>query len=219
MELYQVSECIKKRVITHIVKTSGGDVRFKYGDIRAGASFPAGGGPCCLTVVGQNFCDIDGLLGFSQLAEIESDDISPDRFFNRMTDYASMYGANTIYCDMSANKETYVSAFHEYQSKVQGNISLIAAPFSENFSFSVGVLRDFYSSGKLTFLKDGKCREQLKGLSTEDLNEKTLEEKLYAVNAMRFVMSSFLKFPVLSLQDYQPAGEWRDMGEDAWMAS
>ena len=84
MELYKVSRCIKKRITTHYVQTSGGEEHYKYGEVRCGCSFPSGGGPIFMTIIGQCFDDLDGLLGFSQLAEVQSDDISPERFFNRL---------------------------------------------------------------------------------------------------------------------------------------
>ena len=70
-------------------------------------------------------------------------------------------------------------------------------------------------SAKVVELGDQK---QIQVLVRDVTEKKMLEEKLYAINSCRFVMGSFLKFPVLSLQDYQPPGMWNDMGGDAWMA-
>lgn len=217
MEKYQITRCEKKRIITHY--TANG--KYSYGDVRGGVSWPtsANAAPSFFMIIAQEFDRVDGLMGFVELAEVQSKDVSPERFYNTMTDYCSMYGIDTIYCDMSEHKSSYVDGFHAFASKIEGNISLVQSPYSDNFSFNVGILRDFWKRGVLEFLRKGKLTDQLRSLSESDLNEKTLEGTLYAVNAARFVMGSYSKFPVLSLSGYEPEGDWHDMGSDAWMAS
>ena len=221
MEQYQISSCEKKRIITHHTIVDGKPIKYQYGDVRAGVSWPtsANAAPSFFVIIGQNFDTIDGLMGYSQLAEFQSDDVSPERFYNRMTDYATMYGIKHIFCDMSEHKSSYVDGFNGFASKIEGHLSLVEAPYSENFSFSVGILRDFWKKGVLGFLQGGKCTSQLRSLTEADLSEKVLEESLYAVNAARFVMGSFDKFPVLSLSNYEPERDWHEPGPNAWMAT
>ena len=221
MEKYQITRCEKKRVITHHVQTSGGPQKFLYGDVRGGVSWPtaANAAPSFFIIIAQSFDQIDGLGGFVELAEFQSENFSPEKFSNKMTDYCTMYSINEIYCDMSEHKTSYVDGFNTFASKIKGNLNLVQAPYAENFSYSVGILRDYWKKGILNFLKGGKLTDQLRSLSESDLNEKTLEGTLYAVNAARFAISGYHKFPVYSLSDYQPAGDYHALGPDAWMAS
>ena len=217
MQKYQITRSEKKRITTHWT-TNG---KYQYGAVRGGVSWPtsANSAPSFFMIIGQGFDAVDGLGGYVELAEFQSEDVSPERFYSKMTDYATMYGIDEIYCDMAEHKSSYVDGFNEFASKIEGHLSLIQSPYAENFSFSVGILRDFWKKGVLEFLKGGKLSDQLRSLSESDLNEKTLEGGLFAVNAARFVMGSYSKFPMLSLSNYEPEGDWIDLPPgDAWMA-
>ena len=217
MQKYQITRSEKKRITTHWT-TNG---KYQYGAVRGGVSWPtsANAAPSFFMIIGQGFDTLDGLGGYVELAEFQSDDVSPEKFYSKMTDYATMYKIDEIYCDMSEHKASFVDGFNEFSSKLKGNLSLIQAPYAENFSFSLGVLRQFWKKGVLEFLKGGKLTDQLRSLSEADLSEKTLEGTLYAVNAARFLTGCYSKFPVLSLSNYEPEGDWTDMpADDAWMA-
>ncbi|MCG2778988.1 MAG: hypothetical protein L6406_25210, partial [Desulfobacterales bacterium] len=101
MEKYQITRSEKKRIITHHVQTSERLEKFTYGDVRAGVSWPtaANAAPSYFMIIAQEFDRVDGLGNFVELAEFQAEDVSPERFYNKMSDFCSMYGVIHIFCD------------------------------------------------------------------------------------------------------------------------
>jgi len=227
MERFQVSRCETKRVTTLWTEVSDGKQnKHSFTACRIGCSWPtiAKKAPFFFVVVGQHWDELDAAQGYVQLMEFKSEEISPEKFYGKLTDACEIYHANDVFVDLSEKKEEYADGFRTYLSKNRMyKVSLIPAPFVADFAFSVGILKDYYSRGMLDLLEKGECRSQLKSMTSQDLGESDLETKFYGVNALRMVLAGFHKYaPITPDMFYINAksnlGYHKITSGDGWMA-
>lgn len=122
-------------------------------------------------------------------------------FLRNLTDYSKGLYCDTYYTtdvDLTQGEiNPDVAAFRQYVS--ENNIKnphpiLKQAPFPEKFRFGIEEISTWREQGKIDIPKDSIVYEQLTTIQESDL-EKSPETKFYAINALRYVVCAFLKYP------------------------
>jgi hypothetical protein len=102
-----------------------------------------------------------------------------------------------IYADFTDVRRCYQDVFHGYcqESRIRG-LYLRQAPWPENFSFGLGIITDWLGKESLEIDGETVLAQQL-GKISEDLLEDTAKAEVdfYTVNALRYVLGAFQKYP------------------------
>ena len=102
------------------------------------------------------------------LGEYENSTLSLNDFLNRLTDSLSLHSATIIYSDL--RKKEYSDLFYEYQDKLKLNhLSLIGAPFCENFRLGMSITQDWIDQGLVRIPKTSLVWNQLETLHPGDI--------------------------------------------------
>lgn len=136
---------------------------------------------------------------FYILDEHESSSLSLNDFFSRFTDSLSLLCTNDIYGDLK--KKEYSDLFYSYQDKMRLNLSLIAAPFFDNFRIAMSQTQDTINDGLLRIPKGSLVWNQLEIFNPSDI-ENEPERRFHRLRALAFGICGFLKFkpvPILTV--------------------
>lgn len=222
MESYNIIETKKTRdqVIIHEVKTENGIETFKYSGVRAGLNWPTASMPAYYCILGEEWLDIDhddpekrrGKLRL--FAEYEFSDLSLDPFFARLTDDTALYHCKDISCNMEEAYTDFVEEFNEYAYRKQIKMgALDQAPYADNFRTGMSRIKNWMDSGIFKAPEKSIIYTQLKMIEKSDLGESP-ETKFHVLNALRFVIAAFQKYPV----HHSPPRYTNPMGgEHSWM--
>ena len=116
---------------------------------------------------------------------------------DRLTDDAKMLICDEIYADLTENRKCFRDFFSDYcQETETRGLYLRQAPWPENFSYGLGLIREWLQKKALKIENDTTLAHQL-GKISEDLLEDPAEAEVdfYAVNALRYVLGGFQKYP------------------------
>jgi hypothetical protein len=167
-----------------------------YRDIRAGFSWPYKSAPPYYCMFGQP----DRQNEFKRyplviLSEGQSSDLHA--LLDKLTDDAKRLLCEGICVDLTGERECYKDIFSDYceETNTQG-LYLIQAPWPENFSYGLGLIRDWLKKRALEIERGTILAEQL-GKIHENLSAHATEPEVdfFAVNALRYVLGTFQKHP------------------------
>ena len=167
-----------------------------YRTLRAGLSWPENMAPAYFCIFGQKHRQNEfNRYPLIFLAEGQGKDLSP--VLDMLTDLGNRICCDEIRADLTEDKKLFRELYHDYckENEVHGHY-LRRAPWPDQFAYGLGLIRDWLDKKSLEIQKDSILAQQL-GSIPEDLRAHTShpEEDFFAVNALRYVLSSFQKHP------------------------
>ena len=202
MQDYNVVEAQKagNGIVTHILDMGGGETKLvHYSDVRAGLSWPTATSPGYYCILGEEYHESNKFEGMERkdnlklLSEHESQGMSLDELFSKLTDDTSLLRCSKIFTDMSDENTGYVESFREFVVGIKNGGYLDEAPYADNFLLGVSWIQDWTKSGKLDIPEKTIVRSQLKQITKAGIADSP-ETNYYAFNALRFVVGAFHKF-------------------------
>jgi hypothetical protein len=166
-------------------------------DIRAGIVWPYQIQPGYWLIIGQR--EKETVFGkhkhpLTLLDDGESRDL--DKLFDSMTDSAVRLKCENIYANMNNEEnQCYREAFSHYcrEHNIQ-RVFLNRAHYVDNFEYGVQLIRQFLRDQALELDRASLVADQL-GQIPESALEEDRQREYYALQALRFVLASFVKSP------------------------
>jgi hypothetical protein len=213
MKTYKIESSQEiKGEIRHAVKIGDRLEDVDYFDVRAGLSWD----PPFAVVCGEQKYDSRysspahnrGVLRVTE--ELEGSILDLAEFFDRLSDAVSLHRISEIYADVT--EEAFREAFQDWAYSKRFRMSLVPAPYSESPAVGISLIRSWDKDGLLRIDKDTQVYKHLSSLSDDDL-----ENLAGSLNALRFVLGGFSKYPPIrrdpSLESLGP----RYAGKNGWM--
>lgn len=151
------------------------------------------------------------------LAEGEFTDESLDDLFLAMTDDAVLYYCEDIYANKKKKFEGMASAYGDYQSERNINLgALWQAPYEKNFMLGLSLIKDWVNKGILKIPENTIIRKEMKSVTEEGLRTSP-EKRFTAINALRFVVGGFKKYPKYYPKQEKTYGYREPVIEGGWM--
>jgi hypothetical protein len=184
--------------------------------------WPIGSTPAYYVILGLEHEELDYLGGKKRqgplkfFAEFEAPSVlSLNDFFKQLTDDISKYYCTRIFTHKVDEYESFAQSYEDYlRDKELKSAYSDEAPYAENFNWGLAQINDWVSRGKLELPEYSKIRDQLKGISEEELEESP-ETKFLRINALRYLLGGFLKYAPQPVPDWIFRGRGRKLG---WMA-
>lgn len=129
----------------------------------------------------------------------EGQEEMPTKLFQTLFDEMGTFHYWEIFSDLSEKNRTYISAFDQERRSNRNlqNIRLNLAPFYQNFSHGVLLIKEWMKGEVLHIPRDTIVYNQLTTITAEN-SQADPERIFFAVNALRFVVGAFetsLAFP------------------------
>lgn len=181
----------------------------RYATIRGGISWPTAKAPAYYCVVGQKFITADVMAERVPagprilLGEYEAASLSLSNFYSKITDIASQFLCRDFYVVLPEARWAcgFENDFYSLGRERNSKATLQAAYDSDNFTLGISRIRDSIDKQSLIIPKDSTIYTQLRGLTKADL-EDSPEERYYAINGLRHVISSFYRAPPVTHHRY-----------------
>jgi hypothetical protein len=221
MNRYQVvgSESLKNCIkLTIQIGPHLGMERFTA--IRGGLAWPTNESPFYYSIVGQVYDDLRHIKPafpyFQLLVERTVEGLDLEGKFNQLLDDGNLYFCE-FYADLGTIHEDEIdsySDFHRSHRSPYGNLT--TAPYVDNFRLGVELLKGLIKSKRLDIPKETVAFEQLSRITESDLADPAIASRFYAIEALRHVMASFKRDPVIQTDFYRtPGGAYG--GDQGWM--
>ena len=191
--------------------------RKRYLDIRGGISWPTPYAPAYFCIVGQEASqdenDQDGIEGKRVLlAEHEDSSLYLDKFYDKLTVVADQFGCRKFYAAMPEDRQDcgYLNDITQYARKQKSRVTLHDAEDANDFLLGLNRIRPGIHKGSLILPDDSLVREQLSGITAQDLEDKP-GERYNAINGLRHALGSFFRYPLIKRKPYRmpPPANWR----------
>ena len=209
--------------ITHKVDQGGGNLRlFKYSSIKGGLSWPTATSPAYYCIWGEPFLEHIDTSSTTRprgrlvlFAEKELASFSLSEFFMKLTDDTSLYLCEDVYADLNEEFSGYKESFRNYSNKEKiKSGSIKQAPYSDNFLLGLSFITDWQKSNLLDLPQNSVLYRQLKNIKSDDLKDSP-ECKYYAINALRYAIAAFEKYPTshynlsLTIRSFMGRSSWK----------
>ncbi len=167
-----------------------------YLNIRAGLSWPNKSAPAYYCILGQ--LDRKNELKKNPIIFLcEGQSKNLHLLLDKLTDHAKMALCKEIFVDLTGDRECFRDSFIDYceETETRG-LYLRQAPWPENFSYGLGLIRDWLGKKSLEIEHGTTLAHQL-GKIPEDISAHTAEPEVdyFAVNTLRYVLGAFQKYP------------------------
>jgi hypothetical protein len=150
---------------------------------------------------------------FYVLDEFESNSLSFNNFFSNFTDSLSLLCGDDIYTDLK--KKEYVDIFYSYRDKMRLNhLSIIQAPFSEDFRAGMAQVMDAINEGFLRISKNTLLWNQLEIFNPKDIGDDP-EKRFYRLRTLAFGICAYLKYGRRTILNL--GKNFRGGNERSWM--
>jgi hypothetical protein len=180
-----------------------------YLNIRAGLSWPNKSAPAYYCILGQE--DRENEFKRFPIAffyEGQSKDLN--LLLDKLTDHAKILMCEEVQVDLTGDRECFRDSFSDYckETETRG-LYLRQAPWPENFSYGLGLLRDWLEKKSLEIERGTILAQQL-GRIPEDPSAHTTEPEVdfFAVNALRYALCAFQKYPWRAPLEDIDYGDW-----------
>jgi hypothetical protein len=198
---------------------------FVFSAIRAGIAWPLlfENRPGYYCIIAEEWLNVMRFEGYEEtrgriilLAENENEIYHPmTSLYRKLTDDAKLCCCDTVYGITEGDHENDYKGFpdelNDFIHDEKANLTLQQAPLAENPRIGIDLIMDWNAKGLFVFLEESLLRKELGSLNPEDA--KDFPKRLNAVNALRFVLSSFWKYrPTLTHKDWRKKlarGTWR----------
>jgi hypothetical protein len=200
----------------HIISPGDVEDERKFFDVRMALTPPAGGNNGYFLVGGEAWFDKRLYAGdrgdICIVYEYDHETISLDSFFHKLTDTYSAYCASEIYMDTETHPD-FLDKLHDYidNHNIQG-ISIEEAPYVD-FYLGAALIMDAGKKGILDIPTDYLVKSEMDQFTRKDL-ENAPEVNFPRVNALRFLIGGFDKYPPIRVEPYRP----ENYHEQGWMA-
>ena len=206
--------CIKLEYIS----PSGEPGSERFAAIRGGIAWATDKSPFFTVILGQPVFDQYAAIkepSFTLLLERADESFDLDARYSQLADDASLFCCD-FYTDFSDKFEADRESYFEYRSKFSQPFGeLIPAPFQGRYRTGVELIKTLVGRDKLHLPKTSECYSQLSRMSKADLSGKKTSERFWAIEALRHVVASFKRDPVIiSESNYRSRPE----GLNPWMA-
>ena len=213
MKTYQIESSQQlKGGVRHTIRNGDHLEDVDYFDIRAGLNWD----PLSAVIAGEEKYDSHysrpvhnrGVLRVTE--ELEGSILNLADFFDRLSDAFSLHRISEIYADTS--EEAFVEAFQDWTDRRMARMSLVPAPYSESPAVGISLIRSWDKDGILRIEKETLLYEHLSALSDDDL-----DNLAGPLNALRFVVGGFSKYPPIRRDlSYRRVGPGYS-GKHGWM--
>jgi hypothetical protein len=167
-----------------------------YRTLRAGLVWPNKSAPAYFCILGQLDREIAAKRNpIVFLCEGQSKELN--LLFDKLTDQAKILICEEVYVDLSDDRKCFYDSFTDYceETGTRG-LYLSQAPWPDNFAYGLGLIRDWIAKNSLK-IEPGTILASQLGKISEDLLEDTAKAEVdfFAVNALRYVLGAFQKYP------------------------
>ena len=189
-----------------------------FADIRGGLAFGTEQSPFFAVIVGQPMLDRHIEIRdpvFELLHEWQDDGFDLEMRHNMVADLSSLYCCDW-FCNFQTEKqEGSREAFWDFKQRhPQTNGDLVPAPYAQNWRTGLELCKSLVTMNKLKLPKNSEVYTQLTRFSRDDFGKK-VAERFYAIEALRHVISSFKRDPVIIKESSYRLSE---TGDTSWMA-
>jgi hypothetical protein len=181
-------------LIVHVVPEGTELTKVRYTSVRMGLSFPSKEAKGAYVVLGQEWLDSRLYTGTGRLLlldEYQYQDLSLDRFFEKLTDSFTLLMCDTLYAE---EIEPYHTALSDFCDKHRLNVDLISPPYADDFFAGLSIANDWFKKNRLELDQSSMTRAELKSITKEDLDNSP-EARFPLVNSLRHLVSGFRKYP------------------------
>ncbi len=180
-----------------------------YLNIRAGLSWLNKSAPAYYCILGQ----LDRENEFKRYPVVflyEGQSKNLHLLLDKLTDHAKMVMCEEVCVDLTGDRECFRDSFVDYceETETRG-LYLRQAPWPDNFSYGLGLIRDWLEKKSLE-VESGTTLAQQLGKIPEDISAHTVEPEVdfFAVNALRYALCAFQKYPWRAPLDDIDYGDW-----------
>jgi hypothetical protein len=216
MEILEAKLTKQERVVATVITDGGKKEQKEFSAVRAGLSLatPTAGG--YWVVLGQEYrggTRFEGQVPEAGKIHFLKEHLSPSMFFphilDSLSDAAARYLFHDVYLDYDQEEERKteeISFLNDllYKRQLAVPLGFSTAPYYKDFFFGISIINNFLERGLLVLADTCLAREQLRNLKKGDLEPGEGEAKFEALNALRFVIASFHKFPPDPRGPYTP---------------
>jgi hypothetical protein len=180
-------------LIHHEIEAQGGRI---YRTLRAGLVWPNKSAPAYFCILGQ--LDRENAAKRNPIVFLcEGQSKEVHLLFDKLTDQAKILICKKVFADFSEGRKCFRDSFASYceETGVRG-LYLNQAPWPENFAYGLSLIRDWIAKNSLEIERGTVLASQL-GKISEDLLEDPAKAEVdfFAVNALRYVLGAFQKYP------------------------
>jgi hypothetical protein len=168
---------------------------FHCRDIRGAMVWPTLTSPAYFCIFAQQTdLNVQGKLPLVLLSEGEG--ALPHKFFSELIEQARQFWCRQFYVDFQKENREVINLFNDMcrYSRVN-SIELKRAAFGSNFTFGLGLARQWAADGALEIPDGSIMRGQLSAISAEDLTQQGIEERFYALSGLFYIVGSVEKSP------------------------
>ncbi|MBN1841680.1 MAG: hypothetical protein JW883_05285 [Deltaproteobacteria bacterium] len=219
MQEYNVikTELTQKGIIVHKIAEGDELKTVHYSAVRCGLSWPSTEASGFYVILAEEYVDQTRFEGQKRprgklrfLKEREHPSVFLDKLFVNLTDDCALFHCGTVYSDLDVTREKDAEFYREwtYEKKIIHGKALEEAPYFDNFALGLSLIRRWVSDGLLELPEDSITRKQLKNITKADVD--TLPPaRVHAINALRFVVAAYHKYPPGPFMPYTPTRKKR----------
>jgi hypothetical protein len=200
-------------IIIEITSDDGQTKDEYFRGVRCGLAWPTAASTGYFVLIGQyDRRNVTGKFPLRFLRECAVE--TPGKLFQNLFDEMGAFHSWEIFSDLSEKNLSYLAAFEQ---EMRGNrnlqdIRLDFAPFYQNFSHGVSLIKEWMESGALYIPRDTLVHEQLTTITAEN-SQSDPERTFFAINGLRYAVGAFeasLSFPSPSPISVKtlPRGAW-----------
>lgn len=168
----------------------GGDESWSFHETRIGLHWPSTSSPGYFCLLGQGTKNLESNTPLRLLREGE--EAIPSKLFERLCDVSGTFESREIFADLTEKFRGFVLNFatHKKGERPGQDIFLRQAPYYQEFSHGVSIIKDWIRRNSLIIPKGTIVAGQLGSITDDDL-EKDPIEQFWAIDALRHVVSAF----------------------------
>jgi hypothetical protein len=179
-----------RTILIEIQDEDGKTTQEELRGVRCGLTFPTPVSPGYFLLLGQAVkTNLTGRYPLRFLTESKAE--KPSELFRSLLDQIGVFHCWEIFTDRSEKNESYLKALKSAREERElQHVKVEFAPFYENFSHGVRLVREWFGDGDLQISKGTILHDQLKSITLEDLKESS-QTSLFAVHALRFLIGAY----------------------------
>jgi hypothetical protein len=179
-------------IIVRMRDPRGYEENVSFFDVRGGLVWPTISSPGYYCIIGQE--EIKRSTGKRPVVFFrEGEDDLLEGLFRKLTDDAKKCFVSAFYCDRAEEHLSFIEDFEDFLKRnFVGDLMLIQAPDVQNFQYGVNLIRQYRKEQLLEIPEQSTLYGQLRALNPDDVKH-SREDKLYAVNGLRYAIVGFEK--------------------------
>jgi hypothetical protein len=208
-ELIETEKC--KTFLKYVVENDGEQIEMRFAAVRGAWAWPTDISPFYYCIVAQEWVDSDSYStaedpNLELICECTLPGLDLMDRFNRLSDDASLYLCD-FRADLNPIHEPEMLAYYDYRSKRNFRYGRLSpAPYADSFRLGVELIKSLAKTSRIDVARETVIYNQLAKITENDLGDVDIKCRYFAIEALRHVVASFKRDPVVYLQPYTGTG-------------